>query len=74
MRTRLTVLDVGEPEDALYAPVQGWRDALRGDDLACWCPLRDVRGNPALCRADVLLKLANPAPALPPCPQPSEGR
>jgi len=30
---------------------------LRGHDLACWCPLVDVRGNPVLCHADVLLEL-----------------
>lgn len=30
-----------------------WLDALRGKDLACWCPI----GSP--CHADVLLELAN---------------
>jgi NTP pyrophosphatase (non-canonical NTP hydrolase) len=30
---------------------------LRGHDLACWCPLVDVRGNPVPCHADVLLEL-----------------
>jgi hypothetical protein len=63
MRTRLTVLDPDDPEDAAY--VQSWRDALaalRGHDLACWCPLHDQHGNPVPCHADVLLALANPAP------------
>lgn len=33
------------------------RDHLAGHDLACWCPLDQP------CHADVLLELANPAPA-----------
>ena len=33
--------------------------ALRGHDLACWCPLVDQNGNPVPCHADVLLELAN---------------
>ena len=32
---------------------------LRGKDLACWCPLEDVDGNPVPCHADVLLEWAN---------------
>ena len=34
-------------------------DALRGRDLACWCPLEDADGNRVPCHADVLLELAN---------------
>lgn len=63
MRTRLTVLDPADPDDAVY--VQSWRNALaalRGHDLACWCPLRDEHGKPVPCHADVLLELANPRP------------
>lgn len=33
--------------------------ALRGRDLACWCPLTDAQGNHVPCHADVLLELAN---------------
>lgn len=33
--------------------------ALRGHDLACWCPLEDANGNRVPCHADVLLDLAN---------------
>ena len=33
--------------------------ALRGKDLACWCPLVDKDGNPVPCHADVLLEIAN---------------
>lgn len=66
MASRLTVLDVDDPEDAIY--VQGWRDAvaaLRGRDLACWCPLHDARGSRVPCHADVLLELANPTGPVP---------
>jgi hypothetical protein len=35
------------------------RRALRGRDLACWCPLVDKDGNPVHCHADVLLEIAN---------------
>lgn len=72
MRTRLTVLDPDDPEDAAY--VQGWRDglaALRGHDLACWCPPHDQHGNPVPCHADVLLVLANPAATPVPSPAPA---
>ncbi len=34
-------------------------EALRGKDLACWCPLTDAQGNHVPCHADVLLELAN---------------
>lgn len=34
--------------------------ALRGHDLACWCPLEDEHGNRVPCHADVLLEIANP--------------
>lgn len=30
-----------------------WLDPLRGNDLACWCPLDEP------CHADILLKMAN---------------
>jgi hypothetical protein len=33
--------------------------ALRGKDLACWCPLQDEHGKRAPCHADVLLAAAN---------------
>jgi hypothetical protein len=33
--------------------------ALRGKNLACWCPLEDKDGKPVPCHADVLLELAN---------------
>lgn len=35
------------------------RAALRGKDLACWCPLIDKNGAPVPCHADVLLEIAN---------------
>lgn len=35
------------------APAAAVRAALRGHDLACWCPLHEA------CHADVLLKVAN---------------
>lgn len=38
------------------ALVAAARDALRGRDLACWCPLDGP------CHADVLLDVANGAP------------
>jgi len=48
-------------ERARYWAAQGFRrdfdgdvTALRGKDLACWCPLDQP------CHADVLLELANP--------------
>jgi Domain of unknown function (DUF4326) len=31
----------------------GWLEALRGKDLACWCPPGEA------CHADMLLRLAN---------------
>lgn len=34
-------------------------EALRGKDLACWCPLEDEDGNRVPCHADVLLEWAN---------------
>lgn len=37
-----------------------WLEALRGKDLACWCP----EGSP--CHADLLLELANRQPDPPP--------
>lgn len=43
----------GAKSMAEYAAV-----ALRGRDLACWCPLVDANGNPVPCHADVLLELA----------------
>lgn len=45
--------------DPGYAAVL--RRALRGRDLACWCPLVDAQGNRVPCHADVLLELANGA-------------
>jgi hypothetical protein len=33
--------------------------ALRGRNLACWCPLTDAQGNRIPCHADVLLEIAN---------------
>jgi len=36
-----------------------WVSALRGMNLACWCPLTDKDGNRVPCHADVLLELAN---------------
>jgi hypothetical protein len=54
MRTRLQRDPADMPEDAAW--VQQWHDdlaALRGRDLACWCPLDQP------CHADVLLELAN---------------
>jgi hypothetical protein len=54
MEGRLTRDDGDHPEDAAY--VSHWEqglEALRGRDLACWCPLD------APCHADVLLELAN---------------
>lgn len=33
--------------------------ALRGKNLACWCPIVDKDGNPVPCHADVLLEIAN---------------
>ena len=33
--------------------------ALRGKDLACWCPLVYDYGNRVPCHADLLLELAN---------------
>jgi hypothetical protein len=35
------------------------RTALRGHDLACWCPLTYPDGTIVPCHADVLLELAN---------------
>jgi len=43
----------GYPSDAEI------RTALRGRNLACWCPLVDEHGGPAPCHADVLLEIAN---------------
>lgn len=39
--------------------------ALRGKNLACWCPLIDAHGKAVPCHATVLLELAN-APAIAP--------
>lgn len=36
--------------------------ALRGKNLACWCPLTNKVGDPVPCHADVLLELANREP------------
>jgi hypothetical protein len=50
-------------ERALTVPLlqAGWPqiDALRGHDLACWCPLTYPDGRPYPCHADVLLEIAN---------------
>lgn len=35
------------------------RRDLRGKNLACWCRLKDERGNHVPCHADVLLEIAN---------------
>ena len=40
-------------QKAAYLAMQHARTALRGKDLACWCPLN------APCHADVLLEIAN---------------
>jgi hypothetical protein len=40
------------PHRLLIRAADGWKD-LRGQDLACWCPLSSP------CHADVLLELAN---------------
>lgn len=42
-----------------YAILMGAKVALRGKNLACWCPLVDKDGNSVPCHADVLLKIAN---------------
>lgn len=34
-------------------------EALRGKDLACWCPLWDPAGKRVPCHADILLLAAN---------------
>lgn len=34
-------------------------EALRGKNLACFCPLTDKNGKPIPCHADILLRLAN---------------
>jgi hypothetical protein len=34
--------------------------ALRGKNLACWCPLTDAQGRPGPCHANILLPAANP--------------
>ena len=39
-------------------PPEGIRRALAGRDLACWCPL-PAEGEPDICHAAVLLKIAN---------------
>lgn len=55
MAGRLTRYPGDHPEDAAY--VSSWErdlEALRGRDLACWCPLDEP------CHGDVLLELANP--------------
>jgi hypothetical protein len=46
-----------------YPGLHEIRAALAGRDLACWCPLEDEEGNPVPCHADVLLEIANGAPA-----------
>jgi len=33
--------------------------ALRGKNLACWCPIYDEKGLRVPCHADILLELAN---------------
>jgi hypothetical protein len=45
--------------------------ALRGKNLACWCPLTDKDGNHVPCHADVLLELANALEVRHGYPQPS---
>lgn len=42
-----------------YPSIEEIRDELAGRDLACWCDLLDVWGNPIPCHADVLLEIAN---------------
>ncbi len=34
-----------------------WMKPLRGKDLACWCPLKDKKGNKVPCHADILLEI-----------------
>lgn len=33
--------------------------SLKGNNLACWCPLEDAKGNRVPCHADILIELAN---------------
>lgn len=56
----LTPADDELVDDAEYREeLQEALDALRGHDLACWCPLEDDDGRRVPCHADVLLELAN---------------
>jgi hypothetical protein len=48
---------LANPDVLPWRPNQADIDALRGHDLACWCPLDQP------CHADVLLELANQRPA-----------
>lgn len=60
--TRLFELHHG-PMGSYEYDVDEVRAALRGRDLACWCPLTDVDGEPFPCHADVLLRIANGEPS-----------
>ncbi len=56
-RRRLAVQDYRDDLANMNPDVlAGFLAALRGRDLACWCPLTKA------CHADVLLELANSAP------------
>jgi hypothetical protein len=68
-RRRLAVQDFRDDLDAMNADVRaGFLAALRGKDLACWCPLNQP------CHADVLLELANAALSSPVETAPEKGK
>lgn len=48
-----------------HADLRAGITALRGRDLACWCPLEDESGARVPCHADILLELANPGEVFP---------
>jgi len=53
-------VDIGPRVKVGRAPtLEEIRAALRGHDLACWCPLTMPDGSRCPCHADVLLQLAN---------------
>ena len=51
---------MGAPSDKARDAMLSGIHELRGKNLACWCPLVDVDGNPMPCHADILLEIANP--------------
>ena len=57
MESRMSLWPDMHPDDRAYSDEWNARvEALRGHDLACWCPLDSP------CHADVLLELANREP------------